>query len=344
VIAAGSLLEFTLAEHSFSMPVGRVSFLHIEPMGFAEFLRAHEQQRLLATLAAWRPRQALSAAAHELATTWFHRYAMVGGMPAIVQADATGASPRECRVLQADLVATYRADFAKYSGRMDRAVIDATLRSVAGSIGRKFVYSRVGEGVKRHQAKAALERLAQARLCHLVTHTAANGLPLGAEAKARTRKAVLADVGLLHALLGTPAAQAFPSWDSLAPSLRGQLGDQLVAQQLRLAADAAGDGPELFYWQREGGRPAEIDFIVQVGTEIIPVEVKAGAGGTMRSLHQFMHDKRLERALRCDANPPSLMRIDLSTTQGQAVSYDLLSLPLYLCWNVEAIMADQREP
>lgn len=84
---------------------------------------------------------------------------MVGGMPGVVAADVEGASARTIRELQRDLVAAYRADFAKYAGRMDRGVLDAVLYAVAGLLGRKFVYARVADGVKQHQAKRALDLL-----------------------------------------------------------------------------------------------------------------------------------------------------------------------------------------
>lgn len=340
VVAAGSLLELTLADHDFSMPVGRVAFHHVEPLGFPEYLEAHSQERLLSTLAVWRPGQSLPEAAHDRATEWFHRYAMVGGMPAVVAADVAGRGPRTCRDLQRDLVATYRADFSKYSGRMDPLLLDATLRGVAGSLGRKLVYTRLGEGVKLQQARRSLDLLAGARVCHVVRHTAANGLPLGAEAKDSPRKAILADVGLAHALLGTPALGAFPAWRDLAPSVRGQLAEQLAGQQLRLLGSGAGDGPELFYWQREGGRVGEVDYLVVVHGRIVPVELKAGAAGSMKSLHQFMFDKRLDLAVRSDANPPSLMRVSVKTTQGDLVAYRLLSLPPYLLWALADVVAD----
>ncbi len=100
VIAAGSLLEFTLATHTMSMPVGRVSFLHVEPMGFDEYLMAHDQVLLLETLADWRPGKELSVIAHDRATEWLARYSMVGGMPAVVAADVAGWGARRCRALQ----------------------------------------------------------------------------------------------------------------------------------------------------------------------------------------------------------------------------------------------------
>jgi hypothetical protein len=340
VVAAGSLLELTLADGHFSMPVGRVSFQHVEPMGFPEFLEAHGQQRLLKALEEWRPGGTpLPEAAHERATEWLHRYSMVGGMPAVVAADAGGRGARACRELHRDLAAAFRADFTRYSGRMHPGVLDATLRAVAGSLGRKLVYAHFGDGVKQHQARRALELLAGARVCHLVRHSAANGLPLGAEAKDTFRKAILADVGLAHALLGTPAAAAFPSWTDLAPAVRGQLADQLAGQQLRLVDALTGDGPELFYWQREGGRPGEVDYLVVVEGRIVPVELKSGAAGSMKSLHQFMFDKRLDLAARCDANPPSVMDVSVTTTRGDPVSYRLLSLPPYLLWALAKAVA-----
>jgi hypothetical protein len=279
-------------------------------------------------------------AAHDVATRWFQRYAMVGGMPAAVAADVAGTEPRTIRDLQRDLVATYRADFAKYSGRMDRDILDAVLAAVARSLGSKLVYARVGAGVKQHQARRALELLASARLCHVVRHTAANGLPLGSEAKDNPRKAVLADVGLFHALAGTPAADRFPRLESLTAGLRGQLTDQLAGQQLRLIDSGTGDGPELFFWKREGGRPGEVDYVAQIEGRVVPVELKAGAAGSMKSLHQFMFDKHLVLAVRSDTNPPSMQDIQMRTTRGDDVRYRLIGVPLYLFWNLPVVVAD----
>jgi predicted AAA+ superfamily ATPase len=329
VIAAGSLLEFSLSDHNFSMPVGRVSFLNLEPMSFAEFLDAHAQSTLLQRLAAFRPGQEFSAVLHRQATDWFLRYAMVGGMPAVVGADIEGQEAQDVRNRQLDLLAAYRADFHKYSGRMEPRILDATLAAVARSIGRKFVYARVDDSVSAQQAKRALEMLCLARVCHAVHHTAANGLPLAAEAKGSFSKPVFNDVGLLHALLRTPARSAFPGWDSLAPQMRSQIAEQLAGQQLRLLGPSSGDGPELHYWQREGGRPGEIDYLVQLGDKIVPVELKSGTSGSMKSLHQFMYDKKLSLALRFDQNPPSVADLEVKTTQGNPVRYRLCSLPWY---------------
>jgi hypothetical protein len=334
VIAAGSLLELALGEFGESVPVGRVSYLWLEPLGFPEFLRAHAQARLLRALSEWSPGQTLSPAAHERASTWFQRYAMVGGMPAVVAADVAGTGPRAIRERQRDLMQAFRDDFAKYSGRMDRSILDGTLLAVAAQLGQKFVYARAGEGIKQHQTKRALELLATAGVCHLVRHSAANGLPLGGQVKDNFRKSILLDVGLLHALIGTPAAAKFPDFHQLAPAIRGQMTDQLAGQALRLLRNRSESNSEIYYWQREGGRPGEIDYLVELRATIVPVELKAGAAGSMKSLHQFMHDKKLGLAVRLDTNPPSSAAIDVRTTQGDPASYRLLSFPHYLTFRL----------
>ena len=90
----------------------------------------------------------------------------------------------------------------------------------------------------------------------------------------------------------------------------------------------------------EGGRPGEIDYVTQLHGTILPIELKAGPAGSMKSLHQFMFDKGLKLAVRGDANPPSCFEISVKTTQADPVEYRLVSLPLYLFWNLDPIIAE----
>jgi hypothetical protein len=339
VVAAGSLLDFVLREHAFSMPVGRVSYCYVGPMTFPEYLEAHGEERLLNRLSAWRPGLEWSQAAHERAGDWFHRYLMVGGMPAVVAADVAGAEAHEVRRLQRDLLVSYRDDFAKYTGRMDPRILDLVLFAIVGALGQKLVYARISEGVKQHQAKHALELLEMARLCRIIRYSTANGLPLGAQVKDSFRKATLLDIGLVHALLGTPAGPRFPAWSTLSPQVRGQLIEQAAGQQLAALGDDPCDERSLFYWQREGGRAGEVDLVLQLDQRIVPVELKAGAAGAMKSLHQFMVDKKLDLAVRLDANAPSVQDLDVKTTQGDHARYRLVSLPHHIAWNLPAILA-----
>lgn len=118
----------------------------------------------------------------------------------------------------------------------------------------------------------------------------------------------------------------------------------MAAQQLHLMSGGFNNEGHLFHWRREGGRAGEIDYLLELDGRILPVEVKMGAAGSMKSLHQFMHDKRLPLAIRLDRNPPSLQSLEVSTTQGQPVRYQLLNLPHYLCgfaWRIAGDLFDE---
>jgi len=334
VVAAGSLLEFALADMPHSMPVGRIRYGFLEPLSFEEYLIANQQERLLERWASWQPGTLVSDTLHNKTLEWFDRYQMTGGMPAVVSAAINGADAAECRQIQRDLIQTYRDDFSKYSGRMNPRILNATLLATVHEMGKKFVYSHVDESIQHTQAKHALELLAMSRLCTLIPHTQGSGLPLGAETNERIRKVSLLDVGLAHGLWNTPAAGNHPSWHNLSPMIRGNLTEQIVAQQLRIAMGGFGWEGQLFHWRRKGGRSGEIDYIVEINGSIVPIEVKSGKAGSMKSLHQFMYDKQLPLALRLDRNPPSVQTMQIKTTQGNEVAYQLLNLPYYLVWKL----------
>lgn len=329
IVAAGSLLELTLADYTYAMPVGRVNFLHLEPMAFSEFLIAHDQLLILDRLKSWNTVSEYSPALHESAHTWFHRFCMVGGMPAVVNSDITGAEAWRIRDIQYDLTATYRADFSKYNRKVDNQLLEATLATVASSIGKKFIFSRIRDAIKYPDARGALDMLCKARVCHMVRHSSSNGIPLAGEIKDTFRKVIFNDIGILQAILQTPAQTIFPHFETIAPQVRSQMIEQIAGQQFRTLGPCTGDGPDLFYWQREGGRPGEIDYLLQLDGKVVPVELKSGAAGSMKSLHQFMYDKKLDYALRFDHNPPSVFDVSVKTTQGDPVQYRLKSLPYY---------------
>lgn len=178
--------------------------------------------------------------------------------------------------------------------------------------------------------------ISQAKVCSKVAHTSGGGLPLGAESNEKFFKALMVDIGLISAHLGLSSVKT-ADLDSMLLSNRGGLAEQFVGQQLRAAQTPSMD-PQLFYWQRTGGRQGEIDYILQHGNRIVPFEVKSGAAGSMKSLHQFMADKKLEMAVRLDANPPSVEELSVKTNQGQSVKYRLLSLPLHLAGNANALL------
>lgn len=328
VVAAGSLLDFALRDHAFSMPVGRISYCHLEPVSFFEFLDASGNEILKSALVAAGETLALRPRLHDRALELFAEYCLVGGLPEVVAHWVSNRDDTHRLQRQRDLIATYRDDFNKYRGRIPadllRGVMDAVPRQLAG----RFVYSHVDDERPHRDIKQALELLRLARVCHRVDHTAANGLPLGAETNPRTFKVILVDVGLAAVQLGLSRLDMRDLRDVNWVN-KGGIAEQFVGQHLRCLSQAYED-PRLFYWQRTEGRKGEIDYIIQHGSHVIPVEVKAGKAGAMKSLHAFMHAKRLRLALRLDANPPSSQEMDVRTTTGDPARYRLISLPLYM--------------
>ncbi len=330
VISAGSLLDFVLKEHSFSMPVGRIHYFYLEPLSFLEFVRATGNTPLYEMLHRASFDNPLHEVPHRASLELYRLYTLVGGMPEAVEVWRHNRDLNAAMEIQTDLLATFRDDFNKYG--KDTDLLRKTLRSAADQLGGKFVLSRVADDVRSVVAKAALEQLCMARVLTPVRHSSANGIPLGAEGNERLFKVIALDVGLLSSQLGLGRI-----WPDETVALRlvnnGAIAEQFAGQQIRAAAAAYGE-PELFYWQRSGGRQGEVDYLLQIGGQLVPVEVKAGSSGAMKSLHQFMYDKQLHTAVRLDTNLFSRQEMRVKTTQGDAVAYTLLSVPIYLAERV----------
>jgi len=328
VIAAGSLLDFALNKYQYSMPVGRITYFHLEQLSFFEFVRATGNEALLEKMSSFSLESRMPESLHKKCLDHYHDYCLVGGMPEVVKEWVSSKNLKSCIKIQQDLLATYRDDFHKYGGKTDAGMLNKILLSVAEQLGNKFIYSRVDPAKKLVQIKKALSLLSRAKVCTKVLHTTGNGLPLGAESNEKFFKALMLDIGLISVQLGLSSIKHAEA-KNIIFSNKGGIAEQFVGQQLRTCQTPL-ESPRLFYWQRAGGRLGEIDYIVQHGNIVVPVEVKSGSAGSMKSLHQFMAEKRLNFAVRFNINRPSVENIRVKTTLGKPVSYRLLSLPLYL--------------
>jgi len=336
VVAAGSLLDFALREHAFSMPVGRISYCYLEPVSFYEFLDASGNELLKAALLAAGKSLDIAPRLHQRALELFAEYCLVGGMPEVLSDWIAKKDDARRLQLQRDLIATYRDDFNKYRGRISADLLRRVMDALPRQLGGRFVYSHVDGEAKHRELKQALELLRLARVCHRVEHTAANGLPLGAETNPGLFKVILVDVGLAAVQQGLSRLD-LRDLDTVVWANKGGIAEQFVGQHLRCLSQAYED-PGLFYWQRTEGRQAEIDYVIQHGSHVVPLEVKAGKAGSMKSLHAFMQGKKLRCALRLDINPPSSQEVDVMTTTAQSVTYRLISLPLYMAESIPAVL------
>ena len=347
VIAAGSLLEFVLADHAFSMPVGRIEYLFLEPMGFEEFLEALDETSLLELLQTHQLVDNFPGTAHRRLLGRLRDYMLVGGMPEAVGVFAETESFAAAGSVHASILETYRDDFAKYGTRSEIAQLRRVYGFVPGAVGDKFKYSRVDSDARSRDVKRALELLVMARVVRRVTHTDATGLPLGATLKESAFKTYFLDVGLMNAACGidrlTPEQVADARFVN-----EGAMAEQFIAQHLPLIApDDRAFTPT--YWLREGRtNNAEVDFVHQLGSDVAPIEVKAGKSGSLKSLLELVSARHFDRALRFDTNPPQLQRVSHTRSRGDdVIEFTLLSLPLYMVEQTSRLwrnLASDRRP
>ena len=335
VVGAGSLLEFALGDPRLSVPVGRIEYLYMGPMDFEEFLRAYGEDRLADHLEQWTPDDEMAPSVHARLSALFRDYTLVGGMPESVLRWSEGRDYAACERVKASILLTAEDDFAKYATGPAHERVRTVFRWLPRSIGRKVVFSEIDGGQRAHVLNEALERLCRAQIATRVIHSAGNGVPLAAEENRKHSKAIGLDTGLrCTALQLGPALLREPDLQRLDD---GRAAEQVAGQLLRDTADA-GLPPSLHYWTRDkAGSAAEVDYLLAVAGQVVPVEVKAGATGRLRSLHVFANEKQCRLAVRLSTAPPELTEVDLVLNDTR-VRYRLLSVPLYLAGQVRRLV------
>jgi predicted AAA+ superfamily ATPase len=296
LIAAGSLLEFAFGEIT-SFGVGRIRSVFMYPFAFDEFLNAMGDRILVDAYRKASPGNPLSEPIHKQLIKRLKLFLIIGGMPeAVAEYVNTGDLLRSQHVLN-DLLVTFQNDFSKYRKRVPDTRIREVFESVAHQSEGKFVYEKATEGCNNAQVKQALDLLILAGLVHPVTHASANGVPLGAEIDVKYRRMLLLDAGLLQQIFGLDVAQLFLT-DDFNIINKGALAEIFVG--LELIKNASCYKPaQLYCWRREQKKSnAQVDFVIQRGEAILPVEVKSGMRGSMQSLHIFMEEKNSKLGIR----------------------------------------------
>lgn len=331
VIAAGSLLEFALSRHNFSMPVGRIEFYYLGPMTFLEFLNGLGEEPLAGYIERFSMNNSPSDAAHERLVARMRDYFLVGGMPeAVGEFAASGSFPMVARIHES-MIETYRSDFAKYAALDNLARLRKVFDYIPSAVGKKIKYVNIDPVDRAQQLRAAIDLLALAHIIVPVKYSAASGFPLAALADDTVFKPLFLDIGLMNAVCGIRML-TLEDFRSNKFINEGAMAEQFIGQHLLYATE--GVRPALFYWLREGKRNnAEIDYLLQINALIVPVEVKAGKSGTLKSLHRFAAEKQTPLAVRFDVQQPSLYKADFSVKIGEQpdrITFQLLSLPLYM--------------
>lgn len=329
VIAAGSLLEFILDEAVHSIPVGRLEYLYLGPMGFEEFLLAHGEDALLRILESWTPGADLAPiqAFHSKLLGYVRDYGIVGGMPEAVGRFVPGRDYALVEGVHRSLLETYVQDFAKYRKRISQERLEKIFRSIPAQIGKKWVHARVAPGERAGAMDVALTALCRAQVAHRVYHSSGNGVPLAAERNEKFSKVLFLDIGLMSSSLG------YRITDWVDPHTfervnEGALAEQWIGQQL-MDLRHPSQAPELQYWVREKtGAQAELDYLVAIGPRVVPVEVKAGSSGRAKSLHVFLQEKK---------NSAWGVQFSLALPEID-FQRRILRLPLYLVGQMERVV------
>lgn len=339
VVAAGSLLDFSLREFKHSVPVGRIEHLHLNPLTFQEFLMAVGEDALADHLARYHIGDEIGDAVNVKLRDLLRLYFFVGGMPSAVATYVQRHDLLEVQRILASIAITLQDDFAKYGTRAQQRNMRQVLRYIPRNIGRKVRYVNISRDIRAEELRTALELLELSRIVTLVRHTSANGVPLGAEASESHFKPLLLDIGLCNNLCGLSLSAAV----ALLTVQEGGLAEQFVGQELRNLGAAFDEHP-LFYWHREEKNAnAEVDYLWVHENNVIPVEVRAGTSGSLKSLQVFLAEKKRNFAVRLNLDRPSLGTFASAIGENggvRSVSYTLLSLPLYLAGQLARLVRE----
>lgn len=316
IVCAGSLLGIALHPGT-SFPVGKVDFLKLQPLSFSEFLMATGNERFA---------ELLKKKDYEMITSFkqtyidaLKHYYFVGGMPEAVQSFAENKDFNEVRAIQKRILVAYEQDFSKHAPNEIVPKIRMLWNSIPSQLARenkKFIYGLVREGGRAREYETAIMWLSDCGLVHKVSRVNAAGIPLKAYVDLKAFKLFIVDVGLLGCMAGL-RQRTLLDGDDLFVEFKGALTEQYVCQQLKTIEDLG-----VYYYTNDRGS-CEIDFVVDTGEQIVPIEVKAEINLRAKSLKTYR--ERFEPELSVRTSMADYKKEDW-----------LLNLPLYAIENIAA--------
>ena len=316
IVCAGSLLGIALHQGT-SFPVGKVDFLKLYPLSFSEFLMATGNERF-AELLKNQDYEMITSFKQTYIDTLKHYY-FVGGMPEAVQSFAESKDFNEVRAIQKRILAAYEQDFSKHAPNEIVPKIRMLWNSIPSQLARenkKFIYGLVREGGRAREYETAIMWLSDCGLVHKVSRVNAAGIPLKAYEDLKAFKLFIVDVGLLGCMTGL-RQRTLLDGDDLFVEFKGALTEQYVCQQLKTIEDLG-----IYYYTNDRGS-CEIDFVVDTGEQIVPIEVKAETNLRAKSLKTYR--ERFEPELSVRTSMADYKKEDW-----------LLNLPLYAIENITA--------
>lgn len=336
VIAAGSLLEFTLQELP-TFGVGRIHTLFMYPMTFDEFLNANNENGLISMKKQADSQHPLDAAFHEKLIEYFRIYLLVGGMPEAVLAWIKTHNFNQCSHIQEDIILTYEDDFSKYKKRVSPDLLRTTLHGICHQPGEKITFKQISADYRSSQIREAVRLLTLAGLVVPVIATSGNGIPLDAEANEKNMKILLLDSGLLLSVLQLEGNLAQHLVDLIMTGSpqdlvnKGGLVEMVAGLEL-LRNKPCVQRQKMFYWEKSGNSIAEIDYLDTFHLKVTPIEIKSSTQGGMKSLWQFMREKRITEAIRCSFE--NFGEFTYTDPQADNAERHITIIPLYALENL----------
>lgn len=284
LIAAGSLLDFALEK--IGLPVGRISSLYVFPLSFIEFLVAIGEVLVAQAIVQQKQGVPMGEAIHIKLLGLVGQYLAIGGMPEAIAKWIETKSPLESFKVHHQLVDTYRQDFQKYAKKHQVKYLETLFNEIPHHVGKQFKYSEIHGEYKKRELAPCLDLLCLANVVHKVHHSAGNGLPLGAESNNEWFKIVFLDAALCQAILGLDLGVWF--LDSREAFVnRGGIVEAFIGQEL-LCYSIPYRKTDLYFWKAERPSHAEVDFLYEHRSDILPIEAKSGDGRTLKSMHRFL--------------------------------------------------------
>ncbi len=281
VIAAGSLLEFALTDIPF--PVGRVQFIEMVPMSFAEYLMATGKDKMAEIINSTPVK--LSEVIHQEILKQLFTYFFVGGLPEAVKCYAEEQKLSTVYKIYDDLMTTYIQDFSKYSPRVDHDCLNMVLSSISKSVGTQIKYARLADGFSNPTIKKAFQVLTMARLITKVKAASPAGLPLEASSSEKKFKSIFLDIGLMAHLNGMNS-NYFELKQNFNAAFQGALAEQFVGQEFKASGQK-----NLYYWARNSkSSMAEVDYLLVKSNAVFPVEIKNSSSGRLKSVHLLLKE------------------------------------------------------
>lgn len=331
VIAAGSLLEVRMKTEGWSFPVGRVEFLYLYPVTFEEFLAALGEDVLLKLLVTCDTPKPVPTPLHEKLLGLLAEYMLVGGMPEAVDEFTTHRNLLQVRKCHESLAMSFKEDFAKYSRSSEVEYLKLVWDRVPFEVGTRIKYSRLAGAHSRSRNVAnAFDILHEAMLVERIYPTVSTSPPLAKKYKSAPKAAML-DIGLCTHALNLTKDQIKERL--IDPFYAGALFEEYTGQEL--LALSFDNRHTLHFWTREEkGAVSELDFLIQSGPRLLPIEVKSGSHGSLRSLHQFLRRSGTQLGIRVYGGPLRIDAHSVALPDGERINYKLLSIPFYLTFRI----------